>query len=151
MVAKATNPVPSEIYSKLKGSMAKLKNFLDGQITVSARRRNDYYLIYGVYAALLRWRDYYNSVRDVPGLQQYARSNAAENDPAYSIVGECDAIRAIVETTMGHINSTVPTSVDVATPENSGATPLITTDFPASNAQIVQFRLYMQAISDLIS
>ena len=150
MAAKATNETPATVLPKLKAATASLRANLLREWTVMDGRDTTYYTLFGIHAMLRRWRDFYNAHRGTSGLEQYAKSFAAENDSAYELLTEYDDILQQAEAMMGFINANALTHVEIQTAENSDGKLIVISVFPPTNNKIVTLRTAMLALINSI-
>ncbi len=109
MAFLASNITPQLGYVEAKNIANFLKNYCSSRSTQFQLDTNaDVILV--TFHDLRRRKDELISIRSIPGIAQYAKDQ--EDDPAYDVVVEFDALIAAVEAVMSSIKTTFPTDVD---------------------------------------
>ena len=150
MAFRATNVIQSDGYLRLKRTATALKENLDGFIVQMQATDTDYNRLYNIYLTLWRADQEFDELADIPGIAGYARDQ--EDDPAYDVVTEGQAMQDEVQTTLNwmEINTIVDnrTAIPVADwPNNTGISLIADTFTPAEIQPLIN---RLQNVSDTI-
>jgi hypothetical protein len=106
MAFKATSIVPETGYRNAKNFAVSVRNYCESRSAQFQTDTNaDVVLV--TFHDLRRWHDELNAVKAIGGIAQYAKDQ--EDDQAYDVVAEFNALIAAVEAVMDNIRSTFPT------------------------------------------
>lgn len=147
MAFRASNIVPQQAYQMVKGAAVQLKINLNAMTAQLAGSDANYEFLRDIYRTLSRAHGQFNALAATPGLEAYAKTQ--EDDQAYDVVAEFDAMLGAITDATDWMDANVPTSVTVSAPAAWGDGAMISTVFtPAETAPL---RAALQAVVTTIA
>lgn len=149
MAFRATNIVPQEAYQTVKRAAIQLRVNAQAHVTQLAASGADYDFLRDIYLTQKRADAQFAALKTTPGLAQYARDQ--EDDPAYDVAAEFNAMQAAIANVIAWMDANVPTNVtaEPTTAWVSTTESLIATTF--TPAQTAGLRTQLQGVVDSIS
>ena len=108
MAFKASDELPVDALRSAKFTAVELKRQLEGFNINLAASGADYEYLRGIYRVLVRADNFFNTVKSVRGIGDYAKD--AEGDANYDIAVEFTAMQAAIAKAKGWMESKIPLS-----------------------------------------
>lgn len=105
MAFLASNVLPEQGYSRARQLALQAQSYCQARAAQFASTTNAD-VILGTFIDLKRWHDELNTIKTIPGIAQYARDQ--ENDQAYDVVSEFQALIDALNAALTNIFTTFP-------------------------------------------
>ena len=147
MAFKASNVLPQEAYQTTKRAAVQLSVNVTSFNARMASSGADYDFLRDVYQTLTRSNNQFSSLKDTPGLAQFAKDQ--EVDPAYDVAMEFTSMQAAISSALSWMDTNIPTGVTLKTPTEWGDGTLVSAVF--TPAQTSGLRAELTALVATIS
>lgn len=149
MAFLASNAVPSQAYNQIKSTAWTLRQQCTSIIARLSAENANYEFIHGIYMTVKRAKDSIDAKKTVPGLADYAQ--AQEDDPAYNVVTEAQAMLATCQAVLNWMDANVPVTNITLKPVSTWSDDGIIISNTFTPAQTASLRTALQTIVDAIS
>lgn len=107
MAFRASNAIPEQAYEQAKSIAVQIKRLADNRASRWGSGGDTVEVIAAIDTAV-NFRDRLSALSSTPGIGSYAQSQ--EDDPAYNVVAEFQALQAALATAISECVSALPTS-----------------------------------------
>jgi hypothetical protein len=105
MTFRASNQLPQDGYETAKRLAISIKSYCSSKASQFANDTTADVII-SVFQDLTRWREQLHSIRQIPGIVQYARDQ--EDDPSYNVAAEFNNMLTAIDSVIANVNATYP-------------------------------------------